>query len=48
MNRRAEAVTALLDRAAMTVTVDLVWGDLEEELCPDLVRPRSDALLSAG
>ncbi|CCH88237.1 protein of unknown function [Modestobacter italicus] len=48
VNRRAAAVTALLGRAAMTATVDLVWGDLEEELCRDLVRPRSDALLPAS
>jgi len=48
VNRRAAAMADLLERATMTSTVDMLWGDLEEELSQDFVRPLSEALLSAG
>ena len=48
VNRRAVDITVLLERATMTSTVDMLWGDLEEELSQDFVRPLSEAMLSAG
>jgi hypothetical protein len=48
VNRRAVDVTVLLQRATTATTVDMLWGDLDEELCQDSVRPQSEATLSAG
>jgi hypothetical protein len=48
VNRRAVDVTVLLQRATTATTVDMLWGDLDEELCQDSVRPQSEAMLSAG
>jgi hypothetical protein len=48
VNRRAVDMTALLHRATMTSTVDMLWGDLEEELSQDFARPLSEAVLFAG
>ena len=47
MNRRSEGVTPLLARADEKVTVDMVWGDLEEELSQDFAKPVSDLALVA-
>ena len=47
VNRRGTDMTALLEHATMTSVVDVVWGDLEEELSQDFVRPRSGAVLLA-
>jgi hypothetical protein len=48
VNRCAVDITVLLDRATVASTVDMLWGDLEEELCQDFVRPQSEAMLAAG
>jgi hypothetical protein len=48
VNRRAVDMTVLLERATMTSTVDMLWGDLEEELSQDFVKPLSEATLFAG
>jgi hypothetical protein len=48
VNRRAVDMTVLLDQATMTSTVDMLWGDLEEELSQDFVKPLSEAVLFAG
>jgi hypothetical protein len=48
VNRRAVDITVLLQRATMATTVDMLWGNLDEELCQDSVRPQSEAMLSAG
>jgi hypothetical protein len=48
VNRRGEAVTPLLERADEKVSVDMVWGDLEEELSQDFARPVSDLVLVAS
>jgi hypothetical protein len=47
VNRRGPEMTALLHNALATSSVDLVWGDLEEELSQDFVRPLSEAVLFA-
>jgi hypothetical protein len=47
VNRRGEDTAALLQHATMASTVDMLWGDLEEELSQDFVRPRSGAVLFA-
>jgi hypothetical protein len=36
VNRRGDDTVALLERASETSSVDLLWGDLEEELSPGL------------
>jgi len=48
VNRSAGQVTALLGRATMTAAVDMLWGDLEEELCQDFVRPLPETVLASG
>jgi hypothetical protein len=48
VNRRAVDMTGLLDRASMTSAVEIVWGDLEEELSQDFVTPLSETVLFAG
>ena len=47
VNRRSEGVTPLLARADERVSVDMVWGDLEEELSQDFAKPVSDLALVA-
>ena len=42
VNLRGEAVTPLLGHADRTSSVDLLWGDLEEELSRDFATPMSD------
>jgi hypothetical protein len=37
----------LLEHAAELSSVDMLWGDLEEELCQDFARPLSGAVLVA-
>ena len=39
VNRRGDLVRPLLAHARGSASVDLVWGNLEEELCRDLVNP---------
>jgi hypothetical protein len=39
VNRRASAVTPLLDQAEGRASVDMSWGDLEEELSVDFALP---------
>jgi hypothetical protein len=48
VNRRAADMATLLERATMTSTVDMTWGDLEEELSQDFASPLTEALLSAS
>jgi hypothetical protein len=48
VNRRGEVVIPLLAHADRSSSVDLLWGDLEEELCQDLMRPLSDLTLVAS
>jgi hypothetical protein len=48
VNRRAADMSVLLEKATMTATVDMLWGDLEEELCQNFVQPLSEAMLFAG
>jgi hypothetical protein len=48
VNRQAADMAVLLARATMTSTVDMLWGDLEEELCQDFVRSLSETMLAAG
>jgi hypothetical protein len=47
VNRRAADMTALTRGATMTATVDMLWGDLEEELSQDFVTPLSESLFFA-
>jgi len=47
VNRRGEEVTQLLTQADRTSSVDLVWGDLEEELSRDFATPMSGPVLVA-
>lgn len=42
VNRRGEAVMQLLRHARRSSSVDMLWGDLEEELCRDLATPLAD------
>ena len=48
VNRRGDAVTALLDEADHLSSVHMVWGDLEEELAHDFSRVRAGAALLAS
>jgi hypothetical protein len=48
VNRCAAEIAVLLAQATRTATVDMVWGDLEEELSQDFVKPLAEAVLSAG
>ena len=48
MNRRAADVGGQLELASLVSTVDLHWGDLEEELSRDFVHPLPETLLLAG
>jgi uncharacterized membrane protein len=48
VNRRGEAVTPLLEHARTSVSVDMLWGDLEEELCQDFARPLAERVLIAS
>jgi hypothetical protein len=48
VNRRAVDMTVLLGRATMTSTVGMLWGDLEEELSRDFVKPLPEAVLFAS
>jgi hypothetical protein len=45
INRRADDVTPWLTRAQERGSVDLLWGDLEEELSADFARPAFDRIL---
>lgn len=47
VNRRGDAIATLLRHAAETSSVDLVWGDLEEELSRDFATPMSEPFLVA-
>src|SRR3954451_4097443 len=48
VNRHGAALTPLLAHAQRSASVDLLWGDLEEELCRDFVTQRSDLVRLAG
>jgi len=48
VNRRAVDVSVLLERATATAAVDMLWGDLEEELSQDFAEPLSGTALYAG
>ena len=48
VNRRGGDTVALLEHAYEKSAVDLLWGDLEEELSHDFVRSRSGTGLLAG
>jgi hypothetical protein len=48
VNRRGEVVVPLLAHAGRSSSVDLLWGDLEEELCQDFARPLSGLTLVAS
>jgi hypothetical protein len=48
VNRRSQAVTSLLTHAGASSSIDMPWGDLEEELSKDFARPRSGADLVAS
>jgi hypothetical protein len=45
VNRRGEVTTPLLTHADRTASVDLPWGDLEEELGQEFARPVSGLVL---
>lgn len=48
VNRAAEVVTPHLEQAVAMATVEMVWGDLEEELCHDFAQPVSESVLLAS
>jgi hypothetical protein len=48
VNRRGDFVVPLLANADGIASVDLLWGDLEEELCRDLARPYAGLALVAS
>jgi hypothetical protein len=48
VNRRGDAVTALLGAADHRSSVHMVWGNLEEELAHDFSRVRADTVLIAS
>ena len=48
VNRRAADMGGYLAQASVVSTVDLHWGDLEEELSQDFVHPLAETLLLAG
>jgi hypothetical protein len=43
VNRRGTVITPLLTHAHTSASVDMQWGDLEEELCSDVTTPLSVA-----
>jgi hypothetical protein len=47
VNRRGAAMTPLLAHARRSSSVDMLWGDLEEELCRDFTTPLADSVLVA-
>jgi hypothetical protein len=47
VNRPGQAMTPLLSRADARASVDMPWGDLEEELSLDLAHPSSERALLA-
>jgi hypothetical protein len=48
VNRRSQAITSGLTHADGRWSVDMPWGDLEEELATDFARPRSGMVLVAS
>ena len=48
VNRHGDSIAPLLGHADLRSSVDMVWGDLEEELAVDFSRPRTGALLIAS
>ena len=48
VNRRGGLVTPLLAQAQRSTSVDLLWGDLEEELCRDLAAPHEAPVRAAS
>jgi hypothetical protein len=47
VNRRGQLITPLLAHADGRASVDMPWGDLEEELSKDFARPTFDRVLVA-
>lgn len=47
VNRRGQLVTPLLSSADARASVDMPWGDLEEELTADFAHPSSGRALVA-
>jgi hypothetical protein len=47
VNRRGKVVAPLLARADTRTSIDMPWGDLQEELCHDFSTPLSGELLVA-
>jgi hypothetical protein len=47
LNRCSGAMAPLLQNAERCASIDLVWGDLEEELSQDFAHPSSGAVLVA-
>jgi uncharacterized membrane protein len=47
VNRRGQVMTPLLSHADGRASVDMPWGDLEEELCADFAHPASSSALVA-
>jgi hypothetical protein len=45
LNRSGWSMTPLLEHAERRSSVDMVWGDLEEELAHDFARPSSGGVL---
>jgi hypothetical protein len=45
VNRRHDAIAPLLQRADRISSMEMPWGDLEEELCADFMRPMSAPVL---
>ena len=48
VNRRSAALTPHLEHADGTASLEMPWGDLEEELCQDFARPLPESLLLAS
>jgi hypothetical protein len=48
LNRSGGSMTPLLESAQRRSSIDMVWGDLEEELAHDFARPSSGGVLVAS
>jgi hypothetical protein len=48
VNRRGQEMTPFLTHAQRSSSVDMRWGDLEEELCRDFATPLTDTALLAS
>jgi hypothetical protein len=48
VNRHSAATMLSLERAAELSPVDMMWGDLQEELCQDSAQPHSSSVIMSG